>query len=90
MSKNATMVRAKRATGANAIIHWDKPKTHKTEFDFRYISFGAEVCDENGDCIGDIYGVPDSQIFFYGSESEKDDYKEGVHDWTLVMWETTK
>jgi len=88
MSKNATMIRTKRATGAWAIIHWNVDE--RPEKDQRYISFGAEVCTVNGDCIGDIYGVSDSQIFFYGSESEKDDYLEGVHDWTLISWETVK
>ncbi len=54
-----------KAEGANATIrYWDDDS--KTDH-YVYISFGEEVTDEKGDVIGDVFGHPDSEIFFYAT-----------------------
>jgi hypothetical protein len=70
--------------GANAVIKWghDDPETENV-----YISFGREVADIDGFIYGDTFGVNDYRIFFYGSPSDEENYREGHEDWVLVDWE---
>jgi hypothetical protein len=51
--------------GANATIrYWDDEA--KTDH-YVYISFGDEVTSEKGDVVGDVFGHPDEEIFFYAT-----------------------
>lgn len=70
--------------GAWADIYWldESPEDIQTV----YISFGEEVLNDQGDPVMDLYGVPDEEIFFYGSLTDKDDYIRGSEGWVLVSW----
>lgn len=69
--------------GAHALIRWEE----EDEPLERYISFGTEIENEDGDIIGDQYGWRDDGIFFYGSLEDESDYRKGVHGWFLIDWE---
>lgn len=68
--------------GADAVIVFDGDEENV------YISFGDFVEDyaPNGECA-DSYGVPDMDIFFFGSPEEEDNYRKGTEGWTLISWE---
>ena len=48
--------------GAQCVLSWrDTP----TEYLYRYLSFGAQVADSQGDIVSDSFDVSDLDIFFY-------------------------
>jgi hypothetical protein len=69
--------------GATATIYWDDPE----ETEEVYISFGSEVTDHNGDILTDSHGVPDDEIYFYGSLRDEEKFRNGSEGWTLLHWE---
>lgn len=70
--------------GANAVIRWrdeDEPQ-------HRYISFGDQMLDEDGDPIADSFGIPDEEIFFYADPHDEEQLMEwSDEDWILISWD---
>ena len=69
--------------GANAVIRWVGTDDEENV----YISFGDPVEDEDGDIVGDSFGIKDNEIFFYGDPDEEQNYRNGTEGWTLISWE---
>lgn len=76
----------KTPIGAEAHVKWEDEDPNQWAH-WYYISFGTEVEDENGEVISDSFGVNDDFIFFYGSPKDEQEYRDGVHGWTLLEWE---
>jgi hypothetical protein len=71
--------------GANVVLSFkDEPKTKLN----RYISFGKEVF-EGEDVIGDDYGVPDTDIFYFmdGIEEWTQVIRAGHYEWDVHKWD---
>ena len=73
--------------GANVVVYFNDDEGSYLD---RYVSFGKETFDNpDGDPIGDDYGVPDDQIFYYvdGIEEWTSIIRNGHEEWTIVSWD---
>ena len=68
--------------GATAMVHFNDEPERVTEW---YFSFGDLRYDDNGDVIGDSFGVVDEDVDFYCSYEEFQDIADNVggEDFTI-------
>lgn len=73
--------------GANVVVSFNDEPTNMLD---RYVSFGQEVYESpDGDCVGDTFGKPDEEIFYYvdGIEEWSQILRFGHYEWTVHKWE---